>query len=143
MKILPASHSIRKMALACLLCAPAIVNASLLVVGNVNPPIKLSKSEVKAIFMGGANSHDLKGVALTPENKARKQFNAKIIGMTESRIQSYWAQMRFSGRQKPPREFSNEELLIDYVLANPGTVAYIDSKVELDERLIILYEVGN
>ena len=139
MKILPASHSIRKMALACLLCAPAIVNASLLVVGNVNPPIKLSKSEVKAIFMGGANSHDLKGVALTPENKARKQFNAKIIGMTESRIQSYWAQMRFSGRLTPPKEVESAEQMLDYLRANEGSVGYLSESTQLPEGLKVVY----
>ncbi|WP_412972441.1 hypothetical protein [Glaciecola sp. MF2-115] len=135
--------SITKLGLLCIMCAPGVVSASLLVVGNVDPPITLSKSEVKAIFMGGANSHQLKAVALPPENKTRKQFNAKVVGMTESRIQSYWAQMRFSGRQKPPREFANEQQLLDYLLENPGTVAYVSSEVELDERLVVLYQVGN
>jgi hypothetical protein len=143
MRLPTTSSTIRNLALMCLLCVPVVANASLRVVGNIDSSIKLSKSEVKAIFMGGANSHQLKGIALPPENKTRKQFNAKVIGMTESRIQSYWAQMRFSGRQKPPREFSNEQQLMDYLIQNPGTVAYIDSEVDLDSRLVILYEVGN
>nr|WP_297347021.1 hypothetical protein [uncultured Glaciecola sp.] len=130
---------INKLLLFYMLTLPALANASLLVVANVDKPISLSKSEVKAIFMGGATSYDLNAVALTAENKTRAMFNARIIGMTESRIQSYWAQMRFSGRQKPPREFDNEEQLINYLVKHKGAVAYVSSDVELKAGIVILY----
>jgi hypothetical protein len=130
---------INKLLLFYMLILPALANASLLVVANVDKPISLSKSEVKAIFMGGATSYDLNAIALTAENKTRAIFNARIIGMTESRIQSYWAQMRFSGRQKPPREFDNEEQLINYLVEHKGTVSYVSSDVELKAGIVILY----
>lgn len=130
---------INKLLLFYMLTLPALANASLLVVANVDKKISLSKSEVKAIFMGGATSHDLNAIALTAENKTRAMFNARIIGMTESRIQSYWAQMRFSGRQKPPREFDNEEQLINYLVEHKGTVSYVSSDVELKAGIVILY----
>jgi hypothetical protein len=131
--------SMGKLLLLYMLVTPILANASLLVVANIDKPISLSKSEVKAIFMGGATSYDLKPVGLTPKNKTRAFFNARIIGMTESRIQSYWAQMRFSGRQKPPREFDNEEQLINYLAANKGSVSYVSSEVELKAGIVILY----
>jgi len=136
---MPILQPIRKLLLFYLFLAPALVNASLLVVANIDKPISLSKSEVKAIFIGGATSYNLTAVGLTAENKTRALFNARIIGMTESRIQSYWAQMRFSGRQKPPREFDSEEQLIDYLVEHEGTVSYVSSDVKLKAGIVILY----
>lgn len=129
----------RALSLFSLLLCSALANASLVIVASVDKPFSLTKSEVKSIFMGGATSRNLTPIALTPDNRSRALFNAKVIGMTEARIQSYWAQMRFSGRQKPPREFDNEQAIIDYLVEHPSSVAYLDSNVELREGLFILY----
>ncbi|GAC21788.1 hypothetical protein GARC_4851 [Paraglaciecola arctica BSs20135] len=56
-------------------------------------------------------SYDLRAIALPPESQTRVLFNTKMVGLTESRIQSCWAQMRFSGRKKPPTELTNETLV--------------------------------
>ena len=79
----------------------AMANDALIIVANTSDAsIQLTRQQVRNLFMGGALSYDLNAVALPPENHTRVLFNTKVVGLTESRIQSYWAQMRFTGRKK-------------------------------------------
>ncbi len=125
-----------------LLCSSA--NAKVIVVANTDDVIKLTRQEVKALFMGGAVSFDLKAVGLKPKHQSRLQFNASVLGLTESRVQSYWAQMRFSGKSKPPQELETEQAVLDYLQNNQGAVAYLDeSKADtLPDGLKVIYSVN-
>ena len=122
----------------------AVSSDSIVVVANTqHTSIKLSRQEIRNLFMGGALSslsYDLRAIALPPENQTRVKFNTKVIGLTESRIQSYWAQMRFSGRKKPPTELSNETLVIEYLQNNPGSVAYLPVDTEIPIGLTVLFQ---
>ena len=111
-----------------------------LVVANVEDrDLRLSQREVRSLFMGRGNNPALKVIFLSPENLTRVLFNTKVMGLAESRIQAYWAQMRFSGRKRPPREFENEAEALKYVLANEGAVGYFSQDTPLPEGLTVLY----
>lgn len=112
------------------------------IVANVTDQgFSLTKTEVRNLFMSSATSKDyvLDPVALSPGNRIRAVFNAKIIALPESRIQSYWAQMRFSGRQTPPVEFSSLDALISYVSENDGAIGYVPADTVLPENVRIVY----
>ena len=112
----------------------------LMVVANTDiTDINVKKREVRDIFMGSSSQFPLKPVALTPDNEARLIFNTKIVGLTESRIQSYWAQMRFSGRKKPPIEFDSVESLLTFMINNQGTIAYLPSNTKLPTGFTVIY----
>ena len=70
----------------------------------------------------------------------RSIFNAKIITLPESRIQSYWAQMRFSGRMTPPKEYGTLEAMLAYIANNKGAVGYIPAETELLDHLTVIYK---
>ena len=111
-----------------------------LVVANVaDRDLQLTQREVRSLFMGRASNPGLNAIVLTPDNLTRVLFNTKVIGLTEARIQAYWAQMRFSGRRPPPREFENETEALRYVRANEGAVGYFSQDMPLPEGLVILY----
>lgn len=130
-----------------ILALPAIsmsvsADNSVVVIANTgNKDINLGREQVRNLFMGASLGYDLKPVALTRENRTRTIFNTQIIGLTESRIQSYWAQMKFTGRMTPPRELNDEEALLKYLVDNPGSVGYLSSTVSLPDSLTVLYEV--
>ncbi|GGF73660.1 hypothetical protein [Alteromonas lipolytica] len=110
------------------------------VVANVdNPAIKLDKVAVRNLFMGNASDVLLKPVSLPPETLTRAVFNTKIIGLTEARIQSYWSQMRFSGRSREPDQMSTVDELLSFVSSNKGTVAYVPADVEIPPHLTVVY----
>lgn len=117
------------------------VNAeSILIVANTgDSDLSLSRLEVRNLFMGGINDSSLNAIALPPNNLTRIMFNTKVIGLTESRIQAYWAQMRFSGRKRPPVEFQNEAAALKYLIANKGAVGYFPEDMPLPDGLTVLY----
>ncbi|MEC7824060.1 MAG: hypothetical protein VYD12_05955 [Pseudomonadota bacterium] len=111
------------------------------VVANVeNKDIRLDKREVRNLFMGNTIDVVLEPVSLPPETLTRAVFNTKIIGLTESRIQSYWSQMRFSGRSKPPKEMQDVENLLAYISTHKGTVAFFPADVPIPDHLTVVYQ---
>ena len=116
---------------------------SIVVVANTqDTSITLSRQEIRNLFMGGALSYDLRAIALPPENQTRVLFNTKVVGLTESRIQSYWAQMRFSGRKTPPTELTSETLVIEYLQNHPGTIGYLPADTKIPDGLTVLFQVN-
>ena len=111
----------------------------LVVANTAERDLKLTRIEVRNLFMGEASNLALDAIALPPDNLTRVLFNTKVMGLAESRIQAYWAQMRFSGRKRPPREFEDEAAALRYVLANEGAVGYFSQDTPLPEGLVILY----
>ena len=101
--------------------------------------LQLTRLEVRNLFMGEASNLALNAIVLSPDNLTRVLFNTKVIGLTEAHIQAYWAQMRFSGRKRPPREFPSEAEALQYVLANEGAVGYFSQDTPLPEGLVIIY----
>ena len=110
----------------------AIAQDNIWVVANVSESSLANNS-----YTQGMGLHP---VAMAPGNRLRSIFNAKIITLPESRIQSYWAQMRFSGRMTPPKEFDTLEAMLAYISNNKGAVGYIPAETELPEHLTVIYE---
>ena len=131
----------RPLLLAVLLAFAAEARATgvLIVANTAERGLKLTRIEVRNLFMGEASDLALYAIALPPEHLTRVLFNTRVIGLTESRIQAYWAQMRFSGRKQPPREFQDEAAALRYVLANQGAVGYFSQDMPLPEGLTVLY----
>lgn len=98
-----------------------------------------TKQQIRHIFMGGALSRKFAAINLPSGHPLRIQFNTRIIGLTESRIQSYWAQMKFTGRSKPPTEVETTEELLAYLLANKSAIAYLPLGTILPPELAIIY----
>ena len=131
----------RPLLLAVLLAFSAQVQAQgvLVVANTAERDLKLTRIEVRNLFMGEASNLALDAIALPPDNLTRVLFNTKVMGLAESRIQAYWAQMRFSGRKRPPREFEDEAAALRYVLANEGAVGYFSQDTPLPAGLVVLY----
>ncbi|QHJ12682.1 hypothetical protein FX988_02940 [Paraglaciecola mesophila] len=122
---------------------PSIAAAeSIIVVANTaDKSIELNRQQVRNLFMGGIMPYDLKAIALPPENHTRVLFNTKIVGLTESRIQSYWAQMRFTGRKKAPKEVEDEMSVLAYLLSHEGAVGYLLAGTPIPDGLSVIFTV--
>ncbi len=121
----------------------AAESRDVVVVANVdNKDIRLDKRAVRNLFMGNAIEVLLEPITLPPETLTRAVFNTKVIGLTESRIQSYWSQMRFSGRSKPPKEMQDVEDLLAYISTHKGTVAFFPADVDIPDHLTVVYQTG-
>lgn len=100
----------------------------------------LSRGEIRQIFMGGTLSRKFDAVSLPVGDSTRIKFNTQVIGLTESRIQSYWAQLLFTGRSKPPKEFPQVEEVLNYVAHVENAVGYVPKGTVLPENLVVIYQ---
>ncbi|MBF7074401.1 hypothetical protein ISG33_13425 [Glaciecola sp. MH2013] len=121
----------------------SIANANavdLVVVANIDKSeFAVSKRELRDLFMGNSSELALTPIALDTSSEVRSVFNTKVIGLTESRIQSYWAQMRFSGRKKPPKELKSIDAVLDKLVNTENSVAYLPADTKLPDGLVVVY----
>lgn len=105
--------------------------------------IALSKQEVRQIYLGIniylSDDVTSSAITLSRKNRVRSQFNAQVIGLTESRLQSYWAHMRFSGRNKPPKEYDSIPSLLEHITTNKGSIGYVPAQTVLPENVVVIY----
>jgi hypothetical protein len=121
-------------------CAVAQGRERVVVVAHLaNQTVSLSRGEIRNIFMGGVSESNLAPVEIASGSHVRVVFNTHVIGLPESRIQSYWAQMKFSGRSKPPVSVGNIDEMISYLIENEASIGYLPEGVELPESLTILF----
>lgn len=113
---------------------------AIIVVANTpDKSIRLNRQQVRNLFMGGVIPYDLQAIALPPNNQTRVLFNTKVVGLTEPRVQSYWAQMRFTGRKKQPKFLDNELSVLNYLIESQGAVGYLPANTKLPKSLTVLY----
>ncbi|WAJ69267.1 hypothetical protein [Catenovulum adriaticum] len=116
----------------------------LLVVSSKMSPVELSRQQIKQVYLGARLSVDgvnIQPLALPVGVRWRSVFNSKVIGLSEARIQSYWAQMRFTGRRTEPTEMDNTEKLIEQLKQQPGALGYLPSHLVDANLFHIIYRV--
>lgn len=109
-----------------------------LVINSSELTNSLTKQQVRNIYMGGALSQKYLPVHLPVGDPLRVDFNTYIIGLTESRIQSYWAQMKFTGRSKPPIVKATVDEVLQYIIEHENAIAYIPENITLPISLAVL-----
>lgn len=111
----------------------------IIVTHSDNTGVRLSREQIRNLFMGASVGRDLQPVALPPGNRIRSLFNIKIVGLSDSRVQSYWAQMKFTGRRPPPQIVNSEKAMVQYLLDTPDSIGYLTADTDLPEDLIVIY----
>ncbi len=122
-----------------LVCNLARAQDDIVVVASSRAVESLDRTSVRNLFMGNLRVEGLRPVNLPAGNPVRVLFNTRVIGLTEARIQSYWAQMRFSGRSRPPPEVNDVQSLLDLLLEQRGNVGYLPADIDLPEGLTVLF----
>jgi hypothetical protein len=131
--------SISLLALTCF-NALASIDDRVVLVAHIDYDLKLNKQEIQNLFMGGYSSYQLTPISLKSGNELRMQFNLTVLGLTEARVQSYWSQMKFTGRKIPPMSFESERDALVYVMENKNTVTYINAEQKVPDNLVVIFE---
>ena len=117
-----------------------VASNQIIIVANLDDHTdNLTREQVRNLFMGASIGRNLEPVALPPHNHTRSLFNAKIIGMAEQRIQSYWAQMKFTGRFTQPKEVQSEQEMLVYLRNNKGSIGYLTADTNIPQGLHIMF----
>ena len=79
----------------------------------------------------------IRPVDLPPETPVRERFSRDILKRSVSAVKSYWQQIIFSGRDVPPPELANDELVVQYVLKHETAIGYVSGNARLDGARIV------
>lgn len=116
----------------------------LVVVNQKNTTDSMTRSEVIDIFMGRYNAFP-SGEAAVPielkgDNEVKAIFYKQLVGMSLSRINSYWSRLRFSGRKRGSVQFQSKNELVDYVTTDSSAISYIMPS-ELKDGMKVVYVI--
>lgn len=116
----------------------------LLVVTSNSDLGQLSKWQLRQIYLEDGMVYGVKPLSLPIGSKERAVFNTKVIGLTESRLRSYWTQKRFTGRGTPPREFESVGELLEFLSTHQGYIAYLPKVegAELSDGIKVVYRIS-
>lgn len=69
---------------------------------------------------------------------ARDSFCADVLRKSEATLNSYWSRLIFTGRASPPRLYSDENALLEFVAKTPGAIAYVGENTTLIDGVKLL-----
>ncbi|MFC3121824.1 hypothetical protein [Agaribacter flavus] len=115
----------------------------LVIVASADSQINsISRYELIGIYMGRYRSgRDMPTLSPVDNEAYEASFYREIINKSMSQVNSYWARLKFTGRdyQKPRKSVSSDDA-IAHVLSLDGAITYIPKKY-VDERVKIVYEI--
>jgi hypothetical protein len=117
-------------------------NSEVIIVANLTEAIKtIEKNDLRNIFLGRGDYGFIPAVP-SPEAQSRVIFNTQIIGLNESRIQSFYAQMRFSGLARPPIQIYKIDELIEFLSVTPMAISYLPKDTKIPDNLTIVFNIS-
>ncbi|MBV1929689.1 MAG: hypothetical protein KUG81_09290 [Gammaproteobacteria bacterium] len=126
----------------CIFSLPVLCTEIAVVVSADSSAPLIRQQEVSNIFLSKTNRfvNGEKTIPLEINNRSlRAEFYNNITDKTPGQLKSYWTTLIFSGKGKPPKSFASKEGLLDYMLANAGTIAYMPlSEVTAEMKVIYL-----
>lgn len=130
----PTSSPIRAaLLLVCALAmSPMPVSGEIAIIVSRDSPITtLSKSQIADLYLGRLHSVE-EGSRIRlldhPKSSAlRERFFQQLLGMSITRVNSYWARLQFSGDTQPPQALANDDQILAAVARHPNTIGYVDA----------------
>lgn len=118
----------------------ALADELVVVVGAATHIERISREEVSDIFLGRYRQLPSGETAVPVDNtQSMEMFYRKLVGRSTAEIGAYWAQLRFSGRAKPPEQQPQADAL-ERVASTPGAITYVD-RSKVDKRVRVILEL--
>jgi len=107
---------------------PSELQAQVAVITHPNSPVlNLSLEELSKIFLGQVAVTAAGPVTLAEHSAVRARFYSAVIGLAEAQVDRHWIGMVFrGGGVSPPRKIADAGAVRDFVVANPGAIAFVD-----------------
>ena len=101
------------------------------IVSSNNGNSNISAADISKVFLGKSKSFPDGSQAIAidqnDDSAARKEFNDKVLGKSDSQLKSYWSRLIFTGKGTPPKQLANDTAVKAAVAGNPGMIGYIDA----------------
>jgi ABC-type phosphate transport system substrate-binding protein len=130
----------------CLIAFAPLARADLVLVANPKSGIEhLTQDEVVNIYLGRyrrlTSGIAAEPVDLADDSELRARFYRSLVNKSLAEINAYWARLVFSGKTRPPQLANSVEAALQYVVAQPGALAYLE-RSQADRRVRIVFEFG-
>lgn len=124
---------------------PWPVLAAAVVIGHPTSAVKfLTLEEVRELYLGQTRTVQSIGtvdLADRPSDSAIfREFYQKVTEKDPRQVKALWAKLGFMGKAKPPKVFSSDEEIIQWVKKHPNAIGYIE-KSSLDKSVNVLLVV--
>lgn len=108
---------------------PAAAQEFKVIVNASNPASSLPADVVAKLFLKQSTSFP-GGAAATPvepakSSPARAAFAKAVLGRSVQKLDTYWQQQIFSGKDIPPVSKSTDDEVVAFVKANPGAIGLV------------------
>ena len=116
--------------------------ADVVVIVSANSGVgSLSQDQVGQIFLGKRNAFP-NGETAVPvdqgDDTVKGEFYDKVTGKGSAQLKSYWSQMVFTGKAKPPKVLSDNSEVKKLVANNPNIIGYIAADAVDDTVKVVL-----
>lgn len=121
-------------------------SADVYIIANASNPLRhMSKSDLKAIFLGEKTSwNDGSKIKIVDnlDKKVSEEFYSGFIGKKNDQIKKIWINLMLLGKMRPPESFRDQTDLIDYVASMKEAIAFV-SEVKKDEKRITVLKIND
>lgn len=119
---------------------PSQEEAIHIVTAEKGPLRQLQRDEAELLFLGRrTTAADGTPVMLIdlPAGPVRDRFYLLLTGKNPQQARAYWSRQVFTGRARPPLEAGSQEQAVEWLLQNPGAIAYLPAS-KSDAQLRVL-----
>lgn len=106
-----------------------------IIVNKANPISKLSKSEIRNIYLGNTinwkDSRKIQIVDYNSESELREVFSDDFLYLSPNKVSMIWLKVTLSGKMSPPKILYKSKDVVKYISDNPDAIGYIDSSNDL------------
>jgi ABC-type phosphate transport system substrate-binding protein len=119
--------------------------ADLVVVVNARSAIEtLTRDQITNIFLGRYRQLP-SGIIATPvdqpaDSPEKTRFYRLLVNKDLTEIDAYWARLVFSGKTPPPHQASNGKAVVQWLLRDKGTIAYME-RAQVESRFRIVHSL--
>ncbi|MFQ5559654.1 MAG: hypothetical protein ACE5FU_03575 [Nitrospinota bacterium] len=104
----------------------------LIVVNKKNSVEEMSLKELQNIYLmkkrTWADGTQILPLDLFKKTALRKSFSNGMLKKTPSKMARFYFKRAVSGGGQPPRTYSTEEEIVDFIVRNPGAIGYISKE---------------
>lgn len=113
------------------LMLPMYSQADIVVIVHPSNSDALDKKKISKIFLGKLkrfpSGSQTVPITQKSSNKARGEFDKKVLKKSASQLKAYWSKLLFTGKGQPPKEVTNDSEVIELVAGNPNVIGYVDA----------------
>jgi ABC-type phosphate transport system substrate-binding protein len=116
-----------------LLFSPLVLADTVVIVNKSAPIEKLSKDDVRSIFLGRlfvfpATDFEVNALDQANSSDLREWFYLQLANKSRRKMNTYWARYLFTGKGQPPLALESDQSIVDMVSISPHTIGYLDEK---------------